>query len=107
MTHKEFEQAINNKLTEIYRLFSAKNDQYATNDPLANFTRGAMLIGVGVVNPATQFEALKCYVLKHIAHVYNNRLNGEKVDESIMDIAVYFIIASVMADMQKAREKND
>lgn len=107
MNNVEFKQAINNKLTEIQKLFSAKHDQYATCDPLANFTRGAMLMGVGPINPTTQFEALKCYVLKHIAHVYNNRLGGDKVDESIMDIAVYFIIASVMADMQKAGEKNE
>lgn len=35
---------------------------------------------------------------KHVAHIYNNDLDGEKVSESLTDIAVYCIIASVMFD---------
>ena len=38
-----------------------------------------------------RFEALKGYVLKHISKVYNGKLNDDKMDESVMDIAVYFI----------------
>ena len=48
-----------------------------------------------------RYEALKAYVLKHIAHVYNNNLRGNKVKESINDIIDYFIIASIMADMDE------
>ena len=43
-----------------------------------------------------RFEALKDYVSKHIAKVYNGKLLDDKMDESILDIAVYFIIAAVM-----------
>lgn len=35
---------------------------------------------------------------KHVAHIYNNDLDGDKVSESLIDIAVYCIIASVMFD---------
>ena len=35
---------------------------------------------------------------KHVAHIYNNDLDGDKVSESLTDIAVYCIIASIMFD---------
>lgn len=104
MTKDQFTQAVHAKLNEIGEMFDAKNDQYATNDdPLANFTRGAMLAH-GRGDLIGQFEALKDYVEKHIAHVYNNKLDGHKVDESISDIAIYFIIAGVMNDLLKLNE---
>lgn len=106
MTNEEFTNAIYNKLAEIEMLFSKKNEQYATTDPLANFTRGALLAH-GRCDLIGQFEALKDYVEKHIAHVYNNDLSGNKVDESIMDIAVYFVIAAVMSDFYRKDTKND
>lgn len=99
-TNKEFTDAIVAKLHNIEEIFLKKNKQYSNEDPLANFTAGAHLMyGNGGMN--NKYKALLSYVAKHIAHVYNNDLNGNKVSESINDIAVYFIIASVMADLQE------
>ena len=83
-------------LARIEQLFANKNEQYRTNDDdLANFTTGAML-RYGKADMPARFETLKDYVAKHISKVYNGGLLDDKMDESIMDIAVYFIIAAVM-----------
>ena len=83
-------------LTKIDALFEQKNLQYREGvDEFANFTKGAAL-RYGRVTMATRFEALKDMCEKHIAHVYNHPLAGVKVDESLMDIAVYMILALVM-----------
>ena len=89
-------------LDEINGLFNQKNNQYRTSDDdLANFTAGALL-RYGKADMPTRFETLKDYVLKHISKVYNGKLSDDKMDESIMDIAVYFIIAAVMHKRMKA-----
>lgn len=100
----EIYDRVNKKLADILQLFEQKNDQYATSDPFANFTAGGNLL-CGSGDMMGRYEALKAYVLKHIAHVYNNNLRGNKVKESINDIIVYFIIASIMADMDE--DKNE
>lgn len=83
-------------LAQIELLFGAKNEQYrSADDDLANFTKGAML-RYGRRDLPAKFEALKDYVNKHISKVYNGKLMDDKMDESIMNIAVYFIIAAVM-----------
>ena len=90
------EKEVNDVLVEIASMFQSKNEQYRTDkDDLANFSKGAYLLGYHA-NEVGRFEALKAYVAKHIAKVYNGKLNDPKMDESIMDIAVYFIIAKVM-----------
>ena len=91
-------------LAQIELLFNTKNEQYrSADDDLANFTTGAML-RYGKADMPAKFEALKDYVSKHIAKVYNGSLLDDKMDESIMDIAVYFIIAAVMHKRAKQRE---
>jgi hypothetical protein len=91
-------------LGTISKMFRAKNEQYRTNtDDLANFTTGAML-RYGKADMPARFEALKDYVSKHIAKVYNGKLLDDKMDESILDIAVYFIIAAVMHKRAKQGE---
>lgn len=83
-------------LAEIDEMFAKKNLQYREGtDDLANFTKGALL-RYGDATMSAKYETLKDYVNKHISHVYNYPLTGPKVDESLMDIAVYFIIALVM-----------
>ena len=85
MTEKEFIQAVKNKLNYIQGMFEVKNDQYSTDkDPLANFTTGARLM-YGDNGFSVQYEALKAYAAKHVAHV---------------DIICYFVIASVLADQE-------
>ena len=87
---------VKNVLAKIDALFKQKNLQYRDGvDDFANFTKGAAL-RYGRVNMLTRFEALKDMCEKHIAHVYNHPLAGVKVDESLMDIAVYMILALVM-----------
>lgn len=95
---------VKQKLDGVYNLFEAKNAQYSTDDPFANFTTGANLL-FGEADYIGKFEALKAYVAKHIAHVYNNNLAGPKVKESIQDIVVYFIIAWIMADLMEAENE--
>ena len=83
-------------LQKIDELFERKNIQYREGtDDLANFTKGALL-RYNIATMQTRYEALKDYCEKHIAHVYNQPLGGIKVDESLMDIAVYMILALVM-----------
>lgn len=85
----------------ISKLFRNKNEQYRTDtDDLANFTKGAYLLG-READEAGRFAALKGYVAKHIAKVYDGELGDAKMDESIMDIAVYFILAAVMHKRMK------
>lgn len=97
---------VEDKLKEIHSLFVDKNAQYSTEDPLANFTTGAGLL-YGNDNMCAKYGALKAYVAKHIAHVYNHSLVGPKVKESLGDIAVYFIIAWIMADLAAEEQENE
>lgn len=97
---------VENKLHDIHTLFGAKNIQYSTDDPLANFTAGAKLL-YNNDNMCAKYETLKAYVAKHIAHVYNHSLTGPKVKESIGDIVVYFIIAWIMADLAAEEQENE
>lgn len=97
----KLEGEVEDVLDEISRTFRQKNNQYRTNnDDLANFTKGALMLGYEA-NEIGRFEALKSYVLKHISKVYNGKLNDDKMDESILDIAVYFVIATVMHKRMK------
>lgn len=105
MTKEIFHELIQAELKNITALFNTKNEQYKTDsDPLANFTAGAMLRYKSAELPA-QYETLKDYVGKHIAHVYNNDLEGNKVSESLRDIIVYFVIASVMSKLHNQENK--
>lgn len=97
-------QLVNKKLIDIHKLFEAKNAQYSTEDPFANFTTGANLM-FGDDDMNAKYSTLKAYVAKHIAHVYNHGITGPKVRESIGDIAVYFIIAWIMADLAAEEEE--
>lgn len=102
--NKEFNKRIKAKIKEIEQLFDTKNDQYSTDsDPLQAFKTGALLL-CGNSSYEAQFEALKSYMTKHIAHMYNNKLNGPKVNESIMDVTTYNLIASVMYDLMKGEK---
>lgn len=104
----KLEHEIEEVLDDISKMFRQKNNQYRTNnDDLANFTKGALMLGYEP-NEIGRFEALKGYVLKHISKVYNGTLNEDKMDESILDIAVYFVIATVMhRRMERANESQN
>lgn len=104
ITTEELNERIVSKLQSIEALFQNKQNQYGDVDPLQNFTAGALLM-FNNANMESQFEVLKGYVLKHISHVYNNTIDGEKVGESIDDIVVYFLIASIMHDLKDETEE--
>jgi len=97
MKTDEFLRRFQQILTDTWKLVKRKNEQYSTEDALANFTTGAELQYHDKA-PEWQFETLKDYMLKHVAHVYNNRLMGNGVRESLSDIATYCIIGMIMHD---------
>ena len=97
MQTDEFLRRFQGILKDTWKLVQKKNEQYSTNDALANFTTGAKL-QYHDGSPEWQFETLKDYMLKHVAHVYNNRLMGNGVRESLGDIATYCIIGMIMHD---------
>ena len=103
MNTAEFLNRFRGILTEIWKLVKRKNEQYATNDALANFSTGADLQYHDKA-AEWQFETLKDYMLKHVAHVYNNRLMGNGVRESLGDIATYCIIGMIMHDAIDTRQ---
>lgn len=106
INNKEFNERIKLKLKEIEQLFDNKNAQYSTdNNPLQAFKTGALLL-YGDDTYTAQYETLKAYMAKHIAHMYNNELNGPKVNESIMDVTTYNLIASVLYDLAEEKKQN-
>lgn len=93
------------QLGELAELFQKKHEQYSSGaDELANFRRGALLNGHGD-DAEGMFEELKAYAAKHIAFVYTHDIHGEKIAESLKDIAVYSLIGLYMAELAKAEDE--
>lgn len=89
------------QLDELKELFQKKHEQYSSGaDELANFRRGALLNGRGD-DAEGMFEELKAYAAKHIAFVYTHDIHGDKITESLKDIAVYSLIGLYMAELAK------
>ena len=86
---------------ELKELFKKKHEQYSSGaDELANFRRGALLNGRSD-DAEGMFEELKAYAAKHIAFVYTHDIHGDKIAESLKDIAVYSLIGLYMAELAK------
>ena len=100
MEKQEFLDRFKKIVDDTWALFKQKNEQYGTEDPFANFRAGAAL-SMQNVNYPGMYKTLQEYMLKHIAHVYNNDIDGMKVRESLGDIVVYSIIGMVMVDAWK------
>lgn len=97
MLSGEYVRKLNKKFKQVQELATKKARQYKTYEAFAAFETAARLkYGDACYN--YQYAALKDFMSKHVAHIYNNDLDGEKVSESLTDIAVYCIIASVMFD---------
>lgn len=93
------------QLEELEALFKKKHEQYSSGaDELANFRRGALLNGRSD-DAEGMFEELKAYVAKHIAFVYTHDIHGDKIAESLKDIAVYSLIGLYMAELAKAEDE--
>ena len=89
------------QLEELEALFKKKHEQYSSGaDELANFRCGALLNG-RTDDAEGMFEELKAYAAKHIAFVYTHDIHGEKIAESLKDIAVYSLIGLYMAELAK------
>lgn len=90
---------------ELKALFKKKYEQYSSGaDELANFRRGALLNGRSD-DAEGMFEELKAYAAKHIAFVYTHDIHGDKIAESLKDIAVYSLIGLYMAELAKAENE--
>lgn len=93
------------QLDELKELFQKKHEQYSSGaDELANFRRGALLNG-RADDAEGMFEELKAYAAKHIAFVYTHDIHGDKIAESLKDIAVYSLIGLYMAELAKAEDE--
>lgn len=103
MTPTPFTNFVLSKIDELKELFAHKNEQYATNDPVANFRTGALLDG-GIDDYASMYLTARDYMKKHVAHIYNNGAFGPKVDESLMDVAAYCLIMLYFAEKAHKEE---
>ncbi|WP_443684899.1 hypothetical protein [Phascolarctobacterium succinatutens] len=103
--NKSLNEFVYEKLGELEKLFQKKHEQYSScSDELANFRRGALLNG-HCDDAEGMFEELKAYMAKHIAFVYTHDIHGDKIAESLKDIAVYSLIGLYMAELAKAEDE--
>ena len=105
MCSKHMSEFVCQQLDELEALFKKKHEQYSSGaDELANFRRGALLNG-RADDAEGMFEELKAYAAKHIAFVYTHDIHGDKIAESLKDIAVYSLIGLYMAELAKAEDE--
>lgn len=92
---EDFYAAMDAQIEEMAKLFLEKNTvQYTDNgqqNALANFYKGA-LMRFGVATEREMFEVTHDWARKHLAFLENANINTPKIDESLMDIAVYALI---------------
>lgn len=102
--NEEFVQFISQKLTDVSNLFSEKNMQYAAVDePLSNFSRGAMLL-YGDASYELMYQTAKDYLGKHIAFLFAHGIVS-KTEESLMDMVVYGLIMLYIVEKQKQQDR--
>ena len=105
MCSKHMSEFVCQQLDELEALFKKKHEQYSSGaDELANFRCGALLNG-RADDAEGMFEELKAYAAKHIAFVYTHDIHGDKIAESLKDIAVYSLIGLYMAELAKAEDE--
>lgn len=103
--NKNLNKFVCEKLGELEELFKKKHEQYSSGaDELANFRRGALLNGRSD-DAEGMFEELKAYAAKHIAFVYTHDIHGDKITESLKDIAVYSLIGLYMVEILRTKEE--
>ena len=92
---EDFYAAMDAQIGDMAKLFLEKNKvQYTDNgqqSPLANFEKGA-LMKFGVATEREMFEVAHDWARKHLAFLENANVATPKIDESLMDIAVYALI---------------
>ena len=92
---EDFYAAMDLQIEEMAKLFLEKNKvQYSDKgqqNALANFEKGA-LMKCGVASEEEMFEMAHDWVRKHLAFLENATVATPKIEESLMDIAVYALI---------------
>lgn len=101
----EYVAFVSKTFDELKELFVAKNSQYGSGEPLENLKLGAILKGAGAFPKSYSeanrrevlwweriWEEISGYERKHIIHVAMHGVMGDKVDESLKDIAVYSVM---------------
>ena len=105
----EYVAFVSKTFDELKELFIAKNSQYGSGEPLENLKLGAILEeAVYSDEPVAcccseavahewlwwkrMWKEISNYERKHIVHVAMHGIDGDKVDESLKDIAVYSVI---------------
>ena len=105
MCSKHMSEFVCQQLDELEALFKKKHEQYSSGtDELANFRCGALLNG-RTDDAEGMFEELKAYAAKHIAFVYTHDIHGDKIAESLKDIAVYSLIGLYMVEISRTKEE--
>ncbi|WP_418309540.1 hypothetical protein [Phascolarctobacterium succinatutens] len=103
--NKGLSEFMYSQLDELEELSKKKHEQYSSGaDELANFRRGALLNG-RADDAEGMFEELKAYMAKHIAFVYTHDIHGDKITESLKDIAVYSLIGLYMVEISRTKEE--
>lgn len=103
--NKSLSEFMYGQLDELEALFKKKHEQYSSGaDELANFRCGALLNGRSD-DAEGMFEELKAYMAKHIAFVYTHDIHGDKIAESLKDIAVYSLIGLYMVEIARIKEE--
>lgn len=105
----EYVAFVSKAFDELKELFIAKNSQYGSGEPLENLKLGAILEEAAFNNEPfssscsetcphewlwwkRMWKEISNYERKHIIHVAMHGATGDKVDESLKDIAVYSVI---------------
>lgn len=102
MLQTPFTDCVLGEIDELRELFARKNEQYATNDPVANFRTGALLDG-GKADAADMYLTARDYMKKHV----NNGVFGPKADESLRDTAMYCLTMLCFVKVAKQEARNE
>lgn len=98
MNHKDFNDFIERRIEKFKEILLKKQDQYSSEDAFHNFVEGGLLAG------EEKERMLWLYMLKHYVYVkdFFNKIKeitpGDipKIQESLGDISIYFMILSAM-----------
>lgn len=93
---RDFVNYVVGEFANLICLFKEKNQQYRTGgDPLADFRTSAMM-NQHTDDMEAMFKEAWQFASKHVVHVANHGITGNKVEESLGDIAVYCVIMKYM-----------
>lgn len=79
MLSGEYVRKLNKKFEQVQELATKKARQYKTHEAFAAFETAARL-KYGDARYNYQYAALKDFMSKHVAHIYNNDLDNEKYE---------------------------